>query len=361
MKKYKLISIISLLLISCYSFNQIEDNINTPNIASSYTPSSTLISTKPPIAKLFTPTPTSTNISIPTVTPTPTNVIIAASPDEVTEYGDNIDFEQLKQIYQRLDISFDLFQQSRHEPFSIQTISLDNLNDKYTMVIVSNNDVSLWQYLVFRFATQKETWHFLGHVDVFYVRAHVEPHQAYQIITADEANNWLVVQNFSSGSGFSSTTETWYKLDGQELTTSLSYLLSGLRATTWPVPVVDVRGHWVRQGIVDGVYTLEFDYRVKYDTSSHDSLFTEEGKVYYVWNEELNKFRFDTVASELDVCALDNPLLNSLQERVTCHYDSMMLLAKTGNITQTKWLSEYLSIEVDYPEKDYLIDVINRR
>jgi hypothetical protein len=341
MKKCIILSIVSILLISCYSSTQIETNVNTPTIAPSYTP-------KQPSPILI-----STNTPIPTVTPIPTDVINSFSPDEIES---NINFDKLEQIYRRLDLTSQLFHQW-DEPFSIETTNLD---DKYTMLIVTNEYKRSWQYLVFRFETQHDIWHFLGHIDVYRGSS-----QGYRIANKDVTNNWLIVNSFCSGSGYGCTNETWYKLDGQELTESVSYLLSGVRSETWPVPVVQVWAELIKQGIRDGAYTLELDYRIQYDSAFNNApFFFREGRVYYVWDEDLKEFSFDTLNSELEACVLDNPLLNSTKERVLCHYDNMLSLAKTGNMTQTKWLSEYLNSEIknyNYPEKEELIDIINER
>lgn len=218
------------------------------------------------------------------------------------------------------------------------------------------------RFLIFKLINAQSSrpqWKFLGYIDHDFNRYEMASHR----IVTNGNKSWLVIRGqVGSGSGFSFYYDSWYEVNDNGIREVLSYPASG-HVAPWPeglgsriASTVAQQQPASRPPLIRVNFTVSYTL-FNYITEEYPFLFSKLQSVYFLWNENSQRFEFDSSRSDISREEFYSVYNLESEERVDLiryYFDDLMRIARGRNAMHREWLRERLDESSDSEEKRFL-------
>ncbi|HXG64837.1 MAG TPA: hypothetical protein VNO70_06995 [Blastocatellia bacterium] len=217
-----------------------------------------------------------------------------------------------------------------------------------------------YQYLFFKRVNSDSTqgrWKFIGNIDAHGQRYGSPEHR----IESGNNRTWFVIRELQGrGSGMIAYGEAWHEITERGLKQVLSYPAAGHYIPCQNLLGRSYKSFLVRQEMMSGAYSIQIQFLVSYNISAcgkgSDSppLFAKGHKVFYVWDDQRQRFILD--ASQSDISEKELNEIYSMQglsneKFMEDNFNELLTIAGDGSAEQRNWLRQFLTGLADSPRK----------
>jgi len=266
-------------------------------------------------------------------------------------------------LHKHFELNSDVFKRAE-EPYTVKRFDAGTSAE---ILSISSHRGEFWQYLVF---TQDQDQVFLGHIDFRNTQNGVQP--SMEIVEHDQkkGTHWIILKAISgSGAGFSRQEVTWYEIGDNKIRPVLNYPIEEIRTTididkvaNTPPFFSHIKSQVRNAHTVDGVYLVDLEFSVQY-TNGFDKLpevkeiFRLEPVIRYVYDEENARFKIDTSNSDRN----NWHFAIWPDEMLRQHYAELEDIARGSDESLKEWLKLMLNHLVASPQKQTLLDLIEKQ
>lgn len=282
------------------------------------------------------------------------------SPDEIVSLVNREKLEGLKNVWEKLRIESELFQNLQPDKVRADVRELDGREGSEAIIEVTDFGKTEGQYLVF--SRRGGQWVFLGNLDFNNLYF-----PDYRLMEKGNGGGWLVISSHDfHGTGASLTGEHWWDLSGERLKEVLSYPVKGYvqgwgmsfdREVSSQVLGYD-KNPFDKFKVYMSFSAIYYDGVERMFKYKENILFAVVKRVLYVWDSSQGRFVVDSQFSDMAEEEI-NGLFNDDNDRFLKHnFEDIKKIAISKDENNREWLKGFFKDCSDSPEKTALLELL---